>query len=138
MDDQDEQLILDKIADDFLMQCRRGQTPSVEQYASEYPELQQQIRDVLGTLLFIEEHHESNESELSLKGGFDANLESEPTIDDFRIIRIAGRGGMGVVYEAEQISLARKVAAGSKRGRTFSKRSTICSGTASFEHRASL
>jgi serine/threonine protein kinase/WD40 repeat protein len=36
--------------------------------------------------------------------------EPPPALGDFRLIREVGRGGMGVVYEAEQISLRRRVA----------------------------
>ena len=35
---------------------------------------------------------------------------TDPKLPDFRIIQELGRGGMGIVYEAEQISLRRKVA----------------------------
>ncbi len=56
-------------------------------------------------------------SELRARSGGDADngrpvasVEPGRDLGDFRTIRVIGRGGMGVVYEAVQISLNRRVA----------------------------
>src|SRR5437764_608348 len=52
--------------------------------------------------------HEAGEVEPG-EGGFVAG-ELLGTLGDFRIVRERGRGGIGFVYEAQQLSLARRVA----------------------------
>jgi serine/threonine protein kinase len=46
----------------------------------------------------------------ALGQGGDPPEDSPGTLGDFRLLRVVGRGGMGIVYEAEQQSLGRRVA----------------------------
>src|SRR5436190_22758744 len=93
-----------EVADDFLGRQGRGERPDVEVYAARYPHAAEVLRNVLASLRLVG---------LSADGGHPPEGEPEPAtglLGDFRILRQVGRGGMGVVYEAEQISLARRVA----------------------------
>ncbi len=100
------------LADEFLERRRLGQKPSVEAYAAAHPDLAAEIRRAFPALMMIEEFKPASGD---VTGGFDAaavvvrgaRLER---LGDFRVLREAGRGGMGVVYEAEQESLGRRVA----------------------------
>src|SRR5438477_5481131 len=95
-----------EVADDFLERQRRGERPDVEAYAARYPHAAEVLRKVLASLQLVG---------LSADGGPAQGNAAEGelvarTLGDFRIVREVGRGGMGVVYEAEQVSLRRRVA----------------------------
>jgi serine/threonine protein kinase len=96
--------ILDRLADDFAERLRRGETPSIKEYIDRHPELAADINELLPALVEIA-HAEKGRRETGPEPA-----QAPQQLGDYRLLREIGRGGMGVVYEAEQISLTRRVA----------------------------
>ena len=98
------------LADEFVSRCRRGESPSVAEYAAKYPQYAGQIEELFPAVAVMEQLRtaEKAKREAALRG---ARFAAPPEhIGDFDIVQEIGRGGMGIVYEAEQRSLARRVA----------------------------
>ena len=96
------------LADEFMARQRQGECPTIDEYAAQYPDLAEDIRVLFPTITALEKlkarGQRTSDGRASLAG---SRLER---LGDFRVIREIGRGGMGIVYEAEQESLARRVA----------------------------
>ncbi|HNQ87978.1 MAG TPA: protein kinase [Verrucomicrobiota bacterium] len=99
---------LEVLAAEYMERLRQGEQPSVEDYATQHPALAEEIRELFPTIV-VTERLKARQARSS--GGRatlgPARLER---LGDFRIIREIGRGGMSVVFEAEQESLGRRVA----------------------------
>lgn len=107
----------------YIEACEAGNLPDRREIISANPELKEDLKfffeerdrlerfgGAIRSQEFGGESHNENDRSIesktvsSLPGAVDGQL------GDFRLVREIGRGGMGVVYEAEQISLGRRVA----------------------------
>ncbi len=99
---------LEALAADFIARRRQGEHPSAEEYAAQHPELAAEIRELFPTIGVLEEARQHQEP---APAADDRRARPKLTrLGDFRIVREIGRGGMGIVYEAVQESLRRRVA----------------------------
>ena len=92
---------LEAILDEYLQELAEGRSPDQQSYLDKYPDLAEALRGVFKTLDFVEATSSTICS---------SHLEEGRQLGDYRIVREKGRGGMGVVYEAIQVPLDRRVA----------------------------
>jgi serine/threonine protein kinase/Flp pilus assembly protein TadD len=110
----------------YLEAVEAGQAPAREEWLARHPEFAAELaeffasRDALDGLAPLRDVARAAAGTPPGPGAGNGSPEPVPVsahglpglgrLGDFRLIREVGRGGMGVVYEAEQVSLRRRVA----------------------------
>lgn len=110
--------ILADLLESVTRKLERGETVNRTRLAAQYPEHAEEILRLLPALQVFEDMNRCGLQDTERSAG--AHQAPSPgaagancgglRLGDYRIHREAGRGGMGVVYEAEQVSLGRRVA----------------------------
>lgn len=88
---------LDQVISDYLLACEAGTAPSLDTLYEKHPDFADGIREYF---------HEKDQLASSLQMPTVDAIQ----IDGYEMVKEIGRGGMGVVFEARQLSLGRSVA----------------------------
>ena len=94
----------EELAEEFAPRFRRGERPSLQEYIDRCPDLADEIRELFPALVEVERVKDDQPARPDAAEAA-AVLPTLGQVGDYRVLREVGRGGMGVVYEAEQVSL---------------------------------
>jgi serine/threonine protein kinase len=97
---------LAQVLDDYLAEVEAGRPVDIEQWVERHPAIADRLRACVRGLRLVQEVAGA----IPAARDGTATTSEGPELGDFQIIRPLGRGGMGVVFEAVQQSLGRRVA----------------------------
>lgn len=111
--DSDE--VLAELLERLIEQVRAGDTPQIERVAAGHPELHDELRQLWATVRVAEDlaSDADQRGQLPIEATQPAPSAGGPLprrIGDYELLEVIGRGGMGLVYRARQLSLGRIVA----------------------------
>jgi serine/threonine protein kinase/Flp pilus assembly protein TadD len=95
---------------EYLAELEAGLRPDRQQFLDRHPDIADALAGCLDALEFMHAAAPRVRPVGDSPQPSSAALHAGTPLGDFRLIREIGRGGMGVVYEAEQLSLGRRVA----------------------------
>jgi serine/threonine protein kinase/Tfp pilus assembly protein PilF len=98
---------LARILDEYLIAVERGSSITPEDVLARYPDEAEELRGYISGLKLF---HAAIAPGVEKTGLTTISVHAGQTIGDYRLTREIARGGMGVVYEAWQVSLRRRVA----------------------------
>jgi serine/threonine protein kinase/Flp pilus assembly protein TadD len=96
------------LLEEVANKCLAGEAIDWPAYERDHPEHVQELRQLMPAMQAVADLSRSAHDGDAVSPSAAEALAG--TLGDFRILREVGRGGMGIVYEAEQMSLKRRVA----------------------------
>ncbi len=106
--------ILENLVDECTDRLQAGEAIDIEDFARRHPEHAERLRRLLPSLAMMAEVGRT--SIRPLEADFHTTVALNPPrsgpfeLGDYHVQQVIGRGGMGIVYEAIQVSLNRRVA----------------------------
>jgi eukaryotic-like serine/threonine-protein kinase len=94
----------------YLRELEEGRHPDRRQWLARYSDIAHELNECLEGLAFVHEAADSIHASLPPSQKVDISPWTSEPVGDFQIVKEIGRGGMGIIYEAIQLSLNRHVA----------------------------